>query len=190
MRILRRLSEWLRRASNGWVALGALIIFVLFSVLVLPGQSATAETTSGGAGSPDMSFVYSAQDLLRMAEAYGEQGRDAYVRARFTFDLVWPLVYGFFLVTSISWVFGRAFAADSRWQLVNLAPLMGMLFDYLENVSTSLVMMRYPDPTPVVAGVAPVFTLAKWVLLGMSFVLLFAGLLVMVWRRARARLQG
>ena len=125
-----------------------------------------------------------------MAEAYGEQGRKAYIRARFTFDAVWPLVYTLFLVTAISWVFGKAFAPGSLWQRVNLVPLLGMLFDFLENVSTSLVMARFPDQTPVLAGLAPVFTLVKWVLLGGSFVLLLVGIVAAIWRWTRARLRG
>ena len=112
------------------------------------------------------------------------------IRARFTFDLVWPLVYTLFLTTAISWVLGRAFAPDSRWQRANLAPLLGALFDCLENLSTSLVMLRYPAQTAVVDLLAPVFTALKWGFLGASFLLLIAGIVVAVWRwierRARA----
>jgi hypothetical protein len=183
----KRISDWLRRASTGRVALSALVVFLLFSVLVLPRQSATAEEVAGDAGSPDMSFYYSADDLYRMAEAYGEQGREAYVRARFTFDLVWPLVYTLFLVTAISWLFGKTFAHDSRWQWANLTPVLGALFDYLENVSTSLVLGRYPDPTAVVDVLAPVFTLLKWVFLAVSFALLIAGAVIAAWRWIRER---
>ena len=180
--MLKRYSAWLRRVSTGWVALAALVVFVLFLALVLPGQATEAERSVGDAGSPDMSFLYSAADLYRMAEAYGPQGRQAYIRARFTFDLLWPVVYTMFLVTAISWVYRRAFAADSRWQLANLAPVLGMALDYLENVSAALVMARYPQPTAVVAELTPVFTSLKWVFVNGSFVLLLLGVVVGVWR--------
>jgi hypothetical protein len=178
----KRISDWLHQVSNGWVALVALAVFLLFSALVLPGQAASAETDTGNAGSPDTSFYYSADDLYHMAEAYGKQGREAYVRARFTFDLIWPLVYTVFLATAISWVYAKAFASHSRWQRANLAPLLGALFDYLENLSTSLVMLRYPNQTAVADILAPVFTLVKWVFIGGSFVLLFAGVVVGIWQ--------
>jgi hypothetical protein len=145
---------------------------------------------TGSAHSPDTSLFYSAGDLYRMAEAYGEQGRQAYVKARFTFDLVWPLVYTLFLAAAISWVFGRAFASDSRWQRANLAPLLGALFDYLENLSTSLVMLRYPAQTPVLDALASVFTASKWGFLGASFVLLFGGIVVAAWRWTERRVKG
>jgi hypothetical protein len=186
----RQISDWLRRNSTGWVALAALVIFLLFSALVLPQQATMAEQETGSADSPDTSFFYTADDLYRMAESYGEEGRQAYIRARFTFDLVWPLVYTFFLVTAISWVFNRAFAPDSRWQRANLAPLLGALFDYLENLATSLVMLRYPEQTAVVDLLAPVFTALKWGFLGASFVLLVGGIVAAVWRWFRQRAQG
>ena len=183
----RQISDWLRRVSTGWVALSALLIFLLFSALVLPQQATKAEQETGGSESPDTSFFYSSSDLYRMAESYGEQGREAYIRARFTFDLVWPLVYTLFLATSISWVFGRAFGSDSRWQRANLAPLLGALFDYLENLAASLVMLRYPEQTVVVDALAPVFTASKWLLLGASFLLLFGGVVVAAWRWIASR---
>ena len=178
----KRISDWLHQFASGWVALSALAVFLLFSVLVLPGQSTASETASGNAGSPDTSLYYSADDLYHMAEVYGEQGRAAYVRARYTFDVIWPVVYTVFLSTAISWVYSRAFTPPSRWQRANLAPVLGALFDYLENVSTSLVMLRYPDRTPGVDILAPIFTSVKWVFVTGSFVLLLAGVVVGVWR--------
>jgi hypothetical protein len=175
-----RFSRWLQRYSTGWVALAALLIFVVFSVLALPRQS---RPQGGEAGTPDLSLFYSKGDLYRWAEAYGEQGRQEYVRARFTFDVAWPLVYAFFLVTAISWLCGRAFEPDSGWQLANLAPVLGMSFDFLENIATSLVMGRFPQPTPVVDSLAAVFTLLKWGFIAASFLLLVAALGAAVWKR-------
>jgi hypothetical protein len=185
-----RISDWLRKVSTGWVALAALLIFLLFTALVLPQQAAKSEQVTGSAVSPDTSFFYSPADLYQIAEVYGEEGRAAYIRARFTFDLVWPLVYTLFLATAISWVFGKAFTPDSPWQRANLAPLVAALFDYLENLATSLVMLRYPAQTPVVDLLAPVFTALKWGSLGLGFVLLIGGIAVAAWRWIKRRTRG
>jgi hypothetical protein len=185
--MVKRISDWLRRVSTGWVALAGLLIFLLFTALVLPQQASKSEQETGSAVSPDTSFFYTPSDLYRISGSYGEEGRQAYVRARFTFDLIWPLVYTLFLATAISWVFGKAFAPESRWQRANLAPLLGALFDYLENLSTSLVMLRYPAQTPVVDLLAPLFTALKWGFLGASFVLLCGGIAVAIWRWMKQR---
>jgi hypothetical protein len=183
--IFKKLSLELHYISKGWVALAGLLIFLLFTALVLPGQSLKAEQVSGESGSPDTSFFYSPADLARMAEAYGEQGRQGYVRARFTFDLIFPIVYTFFLITSISWVFAKVFSASSRWQLANLVPLLGMLCDYLENITASFVMLRYPAPAGIAATLAPLFTVMKWGFIGLSFGLLVIGILAGLWKWIR-----
>ena len=183
--MLGRISDGLHRFSKGWVAAVALVIFLLFSALVLPQQSALAGVHSGGADTPDTSLYYTADDLYQMAGTYGEVGRKAYIRARFTFDLLWPLVYLLFLVTSISWIYARFDPAHRWFRKVNLLPLAGALFDYLENISTSLVMWRYPERTVLVDALAPIFTMLKWVFIGASFLLLVVGFVLGFWRALR-----
>ena len=180
--MFNRLSERLVSVSKGWVALVALAIFLLFTATVLPGQSARSESRMGRGPQPDSSLFYSAGDLYNMAEAFGPAGRQAYVQARFTFDVVWPLVYAFFLVTSISWLAGKAFPPGSPWRRLNLTPVLGIAFDYLENITTSLVMARYPARTPVADVLAPVFTTLKWLFVGGSFLVLLAVAAAAAWR--------
>jgi hypothetical protein len=185
--ILKKLSNWLQRISIGWVTLSTLVFFLLFIGFILPGQGSRAKVDTGIDRSPDMSFFYSANDLYEIAQAYGEGGRAAYIKARFTFDLIWPLVYMVFLTTTISWIYHQAFKPNSFWQLANLVPVFGMFFDYLENIATSTVMARYPTPTIVVDQLAPVLTLLKWVFVGGSFVLLLIGLVVGTFRWMKAK---
>jgi hypothetical protein len=185
--LLREISDSLHRISHTWIALCGLAVFLLFSALVLPGQSARAAAYVGSVGSPDMSLLYSPNDLYDTAEAYGGEGRAAQVRSRFTFDDIWPLVYTLFLSTAISWVYGRAFARHSPRRLENVAPVLGALSDYLENVSTSVVMLRYPDQTAVMDVLAPVFTLVKGIFVSGSFALLLTGIVVGIWRWVSSR---
>jgi hypothetical protein len=187
--MLTQISEWIHRISKGWVTLTALVVFLLFTALVLPDQSSKASAEAKAAGSPDMSFFYTTNDLYRMADAYGQAGREAYIRARFTFDLIWPVVYTVFLCTAISWVYRKAFDPHSLWQRMNLVPVFAILFDYLENITTSLVMWQFPNRIPLVALLAPVFTMGKWILVTGSIVLLVVGLLVGVWRWSIGRFR-
>lgn len=173
---MRRLSAWIQRVSTGKMVIATLIIFIAFTALVLPGQAAQADQYSGPAGSIDTSFYYSPEDLLTTAEAYGEDGRAAYVRARWTFDVVWPLVYTAFLAAGISFLLDKAFPPKGSWQLLNLMPVFAMLFDLLENTAASGVMLAYPEQPVWLAWFASVFTPIKWVLVGDSFVLLLIGL--------------
>ena len=179
---MKRLSNWMQAISTSWVALLTLLVFAAFIIWVLPTQAADAEAVTQGAGSPDSAFYYSAEQLY-------QEGRQAYIRSRFTFDVVWPLAYVLFLGTWISWAFGRLFEANSLWQRANLVPILGGLFDFLENSAASIVMARYPAETAVIDSLASVFTMIKWVFVQGSFVVLLGGVLfgggLWLWRKSR-----
>jgi len=174
---LQKLSSWFYRMSGLPLLLVAVLVFIFFMVLVLPNMAGQLGEITDVDVSPDTSFIYSSADLYEMAEAYGEEGRAYYIYSRFTFDVAWPLAYMFFLVVATSYLY-RDYFAGSNWKLVNLLPLAGGLFDFLENSAASLVMYRYPLETPVVATLAPVFTFIKWVVIVLSFAVLMIGLLL------------
>mgnify|MGYP006297272367 CR=1 FL=1 len=181
-----RISAWLHKISSGWLVLGTLAIFFLFMILILPSQAAKADP----AGSPDTSLYYSPAELYRLAEAYGPEGRRHYLRSRFSFDLIFPLVYAAFLATNISWLLRRTFPLQSWWQRLNLVPLWGAFFDYLENITASLVMWRYPVQVPIAATLAPLFTLVKWFFVGGGFLFLIVVGLVRLGQWLRSRAEG
>jgi hypothetical protein len=178
----RFLSRWLRRSIRGWHALAGLGLFLLFAATALPIQSSRVRGNS-----PDTAFLYSAGDLTRMAAAYGVEGRAAYVRSRWTFDLAFPMIYGFFLAASIAWLLGRALPAGSPWQRLNLVPLAAVAFDLLENIMATVVMRAYPAPAPLAATLAPVMSALKWVFVGASFAALAMAASLALWRRSRTK---
>ena len=185
--MLTKLSNSFLKLSTGPLTLACLVIFLVFSALVLPDQAAKAEVYSGDVGSPDTSLYYTASDLYRIAEAYGPVGRSAYIRARFTFDLLFPLVYTAFLVTAISWLVKRASLAWQTWGRLNLLPVAGMVFDFLENGATAIVMARYPQTTVVLDQLAGGFTLIKWLFIGASFIALMFALVIFIWSKLKRK---
>lgn len=174
---IQGIAERVVKGSTGRIALAGFILFLIFTAAVLPNQASQSEAYTREAGSPDQSFFYSPEDLVRMAESYGPEGRQAYIRARFTFDLIWPLVYLIFLATGLGWLCGKLIEPSNRWRGLVLLPFLGCLFDYLENIAAVLVMGRYPDSAPVAAFAAPIFTLLKWSMIALSFSALL-GLLI------------
>ena len=113
--MLLRLSSWIDRVSSGRVTLAALALFLLFMILVLPRQAASAQAAAGGAGSPDTSLLYTTQDLYRFAESYGETGRQAYVQAhKNLFDSIEALDSQYEEVFQDGEHIGEASVADRR----------------------------------------------------------------------------
>jgi len=181
------LSAWLRVKSTGWIAIGTLGLMLLFTILVLPSQAETSLESTGNTTSPDISLYYSPADLYQIAENYGPEGRQAYIYTRWTFDLIFPLVYVSFLALGLSW-FSKQLTTHSKiWNLVNLIPLLSGLLDYLENSATSMVMYLYPARWPGVAFLASTFTLLKWSTIVVSFIayFYFGGAALIAWLKRK-----
>ena len=179
--MLKRLSEWMQDFSTGKMTLFALFIFILFLIIVVPKQAAVAREYSARVGTPDLSLYYSAEKLYAIAEAYGEEGRAAFIRARLTFDLIWPLVFTFSLFTALSILSKEIFSPNSPWRMVNLIPFFGAGFDYLENISNVIVMARYPEKTEFLANFSGVATFLKWISVGSATILMIVFLLIAIW---------
>jgi hypothetical protein len=171
------MAKWLNIANkiistiSGWIVLLTLIFFFVFSLTILPDQAKKAEVYSAESGSPDLSLFYTSDDLYRMADQFGPEGRMAYVRARFSFDLAWPAVYGAFLLASAAWALGVLTDQNNSWRLLVFIPLLAVIFDLLENTTAAIVIGRFPSPSFFAALIAPYFTLLKWIFVVASFAL-------------------
>lgn len=144
-------------------------IFVLFMIFVLPNESQKSSTL-GLESSPDTSWFYTSDELYDIANQYGEEGRHFYIEQRFTFDLIWPLVYGLFLTIALA--FFCQSSAQGWLKKLYLLPLIAVGLDYTENIFTATVMYRYPKETFLMADIAGYITMLKWMTLMMSFMLL------------------
>jgi len=175
---MKTLTIGLYKISTGWLAVTYIALMIVFIGWVLPDQSAKAEATANGAGSPDTSFFYAPEKLFEMADTYEEAGRQAYIHARWTFDLIFPLVYGGFLITTTGWLLGKATSPESKLRWLILVPMIGVVFDYLENTAVSLVMNAYPTRLGWAAFLASGFTLIKWVFVYGGFAVLVAAFVI------------
>lgn len=147
------------------------IVFILFLIFVLPSEAQRSSEYYGDAATPDTSLFYNANTLHEMAHEMGEVGRRYYIQSRLTFDVIWPLVYGFFLWTGIAF-WGGLLNLSYKNRLLWL-PLLSVAFDYLENIGASVVMFFYPTQVVLLPKVVPFFTLLKWFTISTCFFLLF-----------------
>ena len=184
---MKKLSDWLIQNSKTWIVLSFLIVLILFILLVLPGSTRINTADKISPDIPDLSFWYSPDHLYSIAESYGINGRKEYVIMHAGFDLIWPVVYVGFLALSLSWVFGRV---SKIFLKLNLIPVIAGIFDYLENILTSIVMLRYPEHSRGIDLLAPVTTMLKWILIYLSAACLFTGLLVLFLRLYKQSLKS
>ncbi len=187
--MLTKLSKWLMTKNTGWLTLLAIMLFMLFLIFVLPNQPSIAQQYAGVAVSPDTSFFYSAEDIYQMASIYGADGRSAYIKARLTFDVVWPLVYLAFLTSVITWFLQRKeLFFMPIW--LSLIPLLGCIFDYLENLGAVLVFAVFPAKIDFIAGLTGVFTMLKWITISLGFTIVLLLFLLFIYQAIVKKAKG
>jgi hypothetical protein len=179
----QRLADW----DHGWLVILTAIIFIGFMVLVLPAQSDRAASYSAGAGSPDTTFFLPPNQLYAIAQAYGPAGRSQYIRARWTFDLAFPLSYGLFFFSAINFSLRRLFPARPAVPRLSLLALAALSADLLENAALTLLLGLFPRQLPGLASLAVGISLLKWLLVTVAMVLALGGLLALAAAAVRRR---
>jgi hypothetical protein len=171
--VLEKLSQKITQISRGWLALTSLAVMIGFMVFVLPQQATRSQQEIGSSRSPDTSLIRSPGELYQIAEEFGPEGRQSYLKFRWTFDLVYPLIYTSFLTLGIGWFSRHLSGWSERWKIASIVPLLGGLFDYLENISITILMLLLPIQVPILAGLCFIFIWLKWIMIGLAFIIYF-----------------
>jgi hypothetical protein len=174
--MLNNLSNALKKYANGWLVLLFLAGEILFNAVILPAQQARIKAGSGEVGPIDLQFFYTPEKAYSMIESYGDAGRASYRAFELTGDIIYPIVYTLFFSLAITWLFQRGFAGDSQMHKYNAVPFGAWLFDLLENLSIVIMLSIYPSTPALLAWIATIFTMLKWLFALVTILLLLAGL--------------
>lgn len=145
------------------------IVFLLFTAIALPLISSYTAGVIGVSKSPDTSFSFQVSELYRIVQLYGKEGRTFYIVMRWTFDIVWPAIYTLFLVSAISYLAGAS-KTGFGYKVLYL-PLLAVTFDLLENIFATIIMAIYPTMIDSFVYALFISSIAKWIMIVISFIL-------------------
>jgi hypothetical protein len=174
--MLNNLSNTLKKYANGWLVLIFLAGEIFFNAVILPNQQARIESGSGGTGPIDLLIFYTPEKVYSMIESYGDAGRASYRTFELTGDILYPIVYTLFFALAITWLFQRGFPSNSNMHKYNVVPFGAWLFDLFENLSIVAMLSIFPSTPALLAWVAAIFTLLKWLFVLPTALLLLYGL--------------
>jgi hypothetical protein len=167
-RVTTLLSGWATRRN----VLLVVALDLVMNAALLPLASARLAVLSGGVGPLDNFFTYTPAQAYAALAAYGPGGRAFNLGSELTLNLVYPLVYSLFFCLTSLYFLQRA--APGRPALARLAliPFLALAADYLENAGLIALLLNYPAQLTGVAIATSLLTSLKWVLQGLSLVLL------------------
>ena len=177
MKLLMHLSEYMN-LRVWFISVGLMVIFM---VAILPHEAQRYASVSNQLPAPDTQVFYTADWLHQLARDLGEEGRMFYILSRLRFDIIWPLVFAFFFFSSIALLFHKS---PFKKYLIAL-PVFALAFDYLENSFVSIVFWIYPTTIDILATLAALFTLFKWLSIGITVVVILIGLIIGVYLRLK-----
>jgi hypothetical protein len=174
----------LDRTSRGWplavvVAVSVLALHLISSAPWVPFSAAHVADLSGGQGVLDLEFAYDPATGAAALDALGPRGRAAYDRFQIA-DLVFPATYAVGLGSLV-------LALWRPWPALALVPVVGAVFDYVENDGVFAALRTFPTPSSTALAVASGAGAVKLVLGCVSLGLVVDGLLLRAVRAIRGR---
>ncbi|HEX3001030.1 MAG TPA: hypothetical protein VHN82_01450 [Methanoregula sp.] len=159
------------------IALAGLMV-TAFLVNGRPFGIAELRTITGGVGVLDMEVLYTPQQAYAFLAAMGEAGRAFDLTHIVPLDFFVPFFYALFLSTVITWFLHTWLPNESRWHRLNVVPVIGALFEYLENIGIVAMLLAWPAQVPDIARFTVAATLLKFgfsVLAGIIVIIAIAG---------------
>lgn len=135
----------LSQLSNWKYIVAVFALFAVFSFYLFPKYQARLSEAAGEQVTLlDTRFSYATDEVRLLFDKLGTEGRDIY-KGVVGIDMVYPLVYGILFILILAWLLKSITRPGSQWLMLAMLPVLGVLFDYLENINTLKLLNRYPD---------------------------------------------
>jgi hypothetical protein len=176
--MLTKLQLW----ATGRNVIILVLLDVFFMVVVMPyAQLLMALATNAHPQPIDLMIpTWSPDQGYTLIQSYGESGRAIYRTIELTADLVYPLVYGFAFALLLAFLVKKIAPSSSWMPYLAFLPLLGMLFDYAENISILTLLSYYPQRVDWVAKIGGVATLFKWLFAFSGMIATLLGLIAWI----------
>jgi hypothetical protein len=163
-KILAEVSDRIISITSGRTVLAAFagILVTGFLVNGRPFGIAELKSITGGVGVLDMELFYTPDQAYAFLSAMGEAGRSFELTRIVPLDLLVPFFYALFLSTLISWILKKWLPVESGWHRLNVIPVIGALFDYLENLGIIAMLLAWPMEMYSIAQITMAATLLKF----------------------------
>lgn len=141
-------------------------VFVVFAVLlgymafVFPGFGGLRLTPAPDDPSFDLRFTAAPKESLALAAAMDPGARRASIISHWTYDLVYPALYGAFMFIAWRWSLGKLGAGAARARLLSRLTLAAPLLDLAENACIAWLLAAVASPESATVGAVAVDTVS------------------------------
>ncbi|HKK73763.1 MAG TPA: hypothetical protein VJ953_01715 [Saprospiraceae bacterium] len=137
------------------------VIYLGFSLWLFPYYQSQIDDLAGEPLTAlDLRMQYSPGEVKDLMAQMGKEGRaiNRFISGRI--DMIYPLVYGLFLILLLVRLSSTLKYHRGPWLL--LVPILAMLFDYLENFQVLRMLRQYPDISEELVAFSSLMSSLKW----------------------------
>jgi hypothetical protein len=178
MRELKKFINWISKPRVFFfLFLIILLILVIPDFIPAPIGPYAFKQHANGYPLIDTLVNYSPYKLYELLQGYGQIGRNYYILCSLTLDLIIPMSLMLFVIASFNLISRNTRISRFMYKLMAI-PLLGLLFDYAENLSIITMILKYPEKLYSLATIANVFTLLKGLFVFAGILIALFGLLI------------
>ena len=169
--MIRKLTELVIRQTK--VQTIIILAAAVIGIEIGFSQLTAAMTAQGGIAILDMSVLYSADFAYERLRSLTEAAKPYfYIRL---LDFFFPAVYATALSILSSFIYRRKYETPDSYRWVLAVPFLAAVFDYIENIMLVVLFRLLPAEYPSAIPVLNIFSILKFGLLGLSFLLVITG---------------
>lgn len=161
-------------------------VYLLMLLVTIPRVQSYAPETALFDLSPT---GYTHSQALHLLQSLGHAGRDTYLFPQLALDFVYPGLFAICFSLMLIWVYSKRVQSDSKFLYLAILPVLGGLFDYVENILIIRMITHFPEVTKELVSAASSFTLLKSAFSTASFLLLIFGFALLLKRHPMANSQ-
>ena len=131
---------------------------------------------------------YSYQHATSLLKELGSEGRQVYLSRQLPLDFIYPGLFAISYSLLLHWLFSKSITGTSKLFYLAFTPILGGLFDYLENIAIIRMINSFPDVSINLIQTASTFTILKSIFTTFFFLLLFSGLAALAVSKMKSKL--
>ncbi len=163
---------FLYKIANWKVILPVFLIFLFFFLFAFPQHFAKMNALANEEVQIlDARISYTLEDVNTLFEKLKPEGRAIYKTLSTKTDMAYPLVYGSLLILLLANNL-KKISVQTKIAYLSFLPVVGVTFDYLENISIQKLLYAYPNITATQVNMSSLLTSMKWFSLFVCFCLL------------------
>jgi len=110
----------------------------------------------------DLSFFYSVDFANNFFKTISSTGTSHYLYKFTTIDTIFPIFYSVFFALLVAYILKKKNIENSKLEYLILLPFISMLFDYLENILTIILMNNLHEISQILIYLLTISSSIKW----------------------------